>query len=1762
MCKFLAKNNNPSILFDTVAKQYNESTALRYYIVTRSANFENWFGKGKVDKNGEPKLVGKSYFVNESNERWYIEQENTSSIVDDKFVQKASVLSNIFKQHGATVSVEVDTTIDGAGLTIGTSDGAKIVFNPNKIKKDTVFHEFGHVYIDLIGENSNIVKSGIDQLRGSELWDQVERMRPDLHGIQLEKEVLTTAIGIAAQNIHDERAKIVALKHGTLLNKLESFVRWFKLFAREIAAKLNINQSAAERLAFDLTGGRLKSIADGKVSTYAQYQRVSVEDITSVISNRLELDTDGKKYRLKSDPNTKFDRVTNFLEILTGAFNRQAAIAAAARSNSPLNEDYVEAEQIERLWADTREEGSGVHKIMEDYVRNRNAGKTSEESKAYILKNLYKPENQVPFDDDGVRVYSGLKEKHVGKYIDKLVKFIDNLLDQGYTLYPEIKIFHPSISVAGTIDLLAVDKDGNVHIYDYKLKRRVIKDGQQHTKFDEWNTINLKEATFIPTQFAHLYNTYNNRYSVQTSMYKLMLAAYGIEVKTMNIVPLVGDIVEENGEFSFENVEFYSGATSSSFSNGVFVLEDYAELINKILYGKDSLEELINDSERAKEFAAESLTSLAQIDGIADWVKDIVYDIHRTITRLWNTGLRERAEAYERTAKSLISKLMVTDEVEAINAYTKYIGETLLGLHQKLYGKVIITAKNKSGEVTGSKYVEGYAKLTWKDIKEMEETDPQEYMKFTAFLINASHFVNQVAKIGDINFSALIDLNNLTEEEKVLFMETQQDIAVALENANPEQKLNIYYNFISSIKGQYSETLALLKSFEGKISDIRVTLNKLRAENNHRYIELSSNPLFEGKDTTEVFEQFFAATKDETFMQRNMDAMADTHVPFIANVIKRYDHMLFEQKQETSKILEEFFELTKDVNLDPLVDRETGKLVQKVDRQKFLEARKAMFNEAFSTFDSRSAKNYVEKKAIDRQRAAFINKWFKENTDQLSNEAIKKITTQKKNTLSKEDFAKWLNNQYYFNSKRERFIKNTSVFRVPKEDIYADDVYKSLDEKQKAALDYLSNLFLYLVDHVKGNMIANGYIPAIPVDSDSVWDVIKKQFDFSYDKKIEIVDVDEDGNIINTLPMHFTRYLGTKEYVKVPVGASEDVRKDIYKQNEEIRKENDKIHAASINTNLKAVVPIFVDHALRHKYKKHMEFELLSVAQSFAETGKISTTRGGKVLLDKVKVKLGEANPEVVKSASDSKVLGHYKDWLKMVFYEEDQIDEGVLTKVARILQNYTSFRGLALNPLSAINNQAYGEMMSHVEGIGGEYFSTRDWNFASRVYTSAIFSFYSQNENTEEFDSKAAALLHFYGDVFMDYKELAHSAYETDKNVGSAYKLGRLLGKLYFMQHASEHTLQGRLIIAMSHSHKIVDGKIMSFHDFLRGKLKTYDPYKIDNAAAKQIIEENKGLTRKAKEEWNSYKTFWDSFDLVDNKFKFNEGVKVDDVEVADFQRRMLGVNQYIHGVYNREDAGALQQYALGRLALQFRKWMRPGWNKRFGARAFEEYWNERRSTQEEGYYSTAIKFMASPIFHHFKQMKESEDYRNETTIAKGLANILKDYKKLIFNLNIHWHSLTNTQRSNILRTLTEYAMFSMLIGIYYALKSLKGDDDEPPAALMLALYQTDRSITELTQYVPVAFTVGYAGGGWMNEMKKILKTPTATFNVIENMFTFSKQLMMYPFESAEERVYQTGIYHGEDKLKVATIKLIPLINHMNRIANLDRNYKYYKLF
>jgi hypothetical protein len=129
------------------------------------------------------------------------------------------------------------------------------------------------------------------------------------------------------------------------------------------------------------------------------------------------------------------------------------------------------------------------------------------------------------------------------------------------------------------------------------------------------------------------------------------------------------------------------------------------------------------------------------------------------------------------------------------------------------------------------------------------------------------------------------------------------------------------------------------------------------------------------------------------------------------------------------------------------------------------------------------------------------------------------------------------------------------------------------------------------------------------------------------------------------------------------------------------------------------------------------------------------------------------------------------------------------------------------------------------------------------------------------------------------------------------------------------------------------------------------------------------------------------------------------------EFQYKVRGILSRLHGEYGDLGRVAIQREALGRMAFMFRKFIIPGFKRRWGSRAYIE----RLDDFVEGNYITTGRFLRRLFSEmiHFK-----------------------------FEIGANWNSMTDHEKANVRRTITEVSFLIMSIILSnIAIKNLKED-------------------------------------------------------------------------------------------------------------------------
>lgn len=462
----------------------------------------------------------------------------------------------------------------------------------------------------------------------------------------------------------------------------------------------------------------------------------------------------------------------------------------------------------------------------------------------------------------------------------------------------------------------------------------------------------------------------------------------------------------------------------------------------------------------------------------------------------------------------------------------------------------------------------------------------------------------------------------------------------------------------------------------------------------------------------------------------------------------------------------------------------------------------------------------------------------------------------------------------------------------------------------------------------------------------------------------------------------------------------------------------------------------------------------------------IGKTRGDKPLVERFKAIGRTVESKVIKSKDDRMIIQRLNDFFEMQVYGRYMADEGTFGntkidkgKVANFVNRMTSLNTLALNVLSGISNVATGKVMMRIESLSGEFFSEKNTIVADREYAKAMPAFLAEFGNRVK-TSKLA----LWSELFNVPQEYETDVREVNFDRKTWFSRMSNSSALFFMNNAGEHWMQHRTSLALADRYKMKapDGKIVSLWDAM--EVVYIDP-------------NNKKLGAKLQ---------------VKHGYTKEDGTEFTKDDIIKLSRKTAAINQRMHGIYNKLDRSAVQRLAIGRMGVMFRKWIRPSLNRRFKSATY----NFDMEAWTEGYYRTTGRF---------------------------LTQLAKELKEGQFALVANWNNLTNTEKANIKRAVTEVGHF-LAVALILGLIDWSDDKDRPWLVKMVE-YQARRLYTELGSMIP--------GPQMVREGLKIVKSPAAGVNTIEDALDLIGLMNPYNYETfaGEDALLKSGRYKGESR-------------------------------
>lgn len=479
-----------------------------------------------------------------------------------------------------------------------------------------------------------------------------------------------------------------------------------------------------------------------------------------------------------------------------------------------------------------------------------------------------------------------------------------------------------------------------------------------------------------------------------------------------------------------------------------------------------------------------------------------------------------------------------------------------------------------------------------------------------------------------------------------------------------------------------------------------------------------------------------------------------------------------------------------------------------------------------------------------------------------------------------------------------------------------------------------------------------------------------------------------------------------------------------------------------------------------------------------AENREVRKTRGGNPLVEKFEALDIEIVNKIL-HVDGSNITQKLNDFFDSQVYGKYLKDEGTFlgtkvntNKLVSFILKASSTAQLGFNWLANIANVGTGLAMQNIEAAANEFFSASELFNADKVYIAEMKDF-----GLELGKRNKTSKLALFDELF-NIKQDYNKAVKANQKKNWLYKIfGENIA--FLGQEAGDHWLYNRTAIAMAKRQKVnVPGE---------GTMSLWDALQIRGDKIKEMFLPE-GTT-----------------DENGNEF-----------DIAKFSRKIAHVNQHLFGIYNDEDANAANRVAMGRLLMQYRKWMKPQFNKRFQ----EAQYNVTTGEFEEGYYRTILRI------------------GNE--LIRGQVQ-----------LSAQWDRMSQHERANVRRAITEILQF---MAVWALANWVEWDDDKNrPWSVKLAEYTTKRLAHELGGLTPSTVMP--------QELLKTVKTPMASISAIQSLFNLFNSVIS-PEDYLDE--IQSGPYKGMSTLHKNFIKSpIPIVTHyrqMDRFLNdIDTSIQYY---
>lgn len=279
--------------------------------------------------------------------------------------------------------------------------------------------------------------------------------------------------------------------------------------------------------------------------------------------------------------------------------------------------------------------------------------------------------------------------------------------------------------------------------------------------------------------------------------------------------------------------------------------------------------------------------------------------------------------------------------------------------------------------------------------------------------------------------------------------------------------------------------------------------------------------------------------------------------------------------------------------------------------------------------------------------------------------------------------------------------------------------------------------------------------------------------------------VDEKGDAIHYVPIHYSHKIGLEEGMLNPDDASYD---------------------------LASALSMYYTMAVNNQQMNEILAEL-ELTKELLKSRQVVKLRSGMPVINQV------TGQEVTTEGVQSKAYERLVDYLNMVVYgERKKKGTDIITiagkkvpmdKLADSVLSYNSLRVLALNQHAGYVNAAFGNMMNSIEAYAGQYFGKRNFIKAKTLYWGGVSGLIKDTVGRKP--SSKIGLMNEYFNVLQHFDEFGNRIKH-----GSLAMRGMNMSSFFFMMTMGEHMLQSQLFMSMALQKKftVSGGKQVSLWD------------------------------------------------------------------------------------------------------------------------------------------------------------------------------------------------------------------------------------------------------------------------------------------------------------------------------------------------------------